>query len=207
MPPDLELIRSVKGFLDEEEGWQLYRLALEAAARGPCLEIGSYCGKSALWIGTACRERGQTLFSVDHHRGSEEQQPGEEYFDPALFDPRAGRVDTWPWFRQSLELAGLEETVVPVLCRSSLAARAWKTPVSLIFIDGGHAFDTVLADYRGWSPHLLPGGMLLFHDVFEDPSQGGQAPYEVCRHALASGRFAPHSTVASLRALRRLSAD
>jgi MMP 1-O-methyltransferase len=207
MPPDLDLIRTVKGFIDETEGWHLYRLALEAAAQGPCLEIGSYCGKSALWIGTACRERGQVLFSVDHHRGSEEQQPGEAYSDPALFDARAGRVDTWHWFRETLARAGLEETVVPVVCRSALAARAWKTPVSMVFIDGGHAFDTVLTDYRAWSPHLTPGGVLLFHDIFEDPSQGGQAPYQVYRQALDSGRFEPHSTVASLRALRRLSAD
>ncbi|MFO7709268.1 MAG: class I SAM-dependent methyltransferase [Desulfobacterales bacterium] len=203
MPPDLELIRATKGFLDEEEGWRLHRLTLESAATGPCLEIGSYCGKSALWIGSACREKRQILFSVDHHRGSEEQQPGEEYFDPALFDPVAGRVDTFRHFLNTLARAGLENAVVPIVCRSDVAARAWKTPVSLLFIDGGHAFDTVLGDYRAWSPHLIPGGLLAFHDVFPDPSQGGQAPYQVYRHALESGDFTEHSAIKSLSVLQR----
>lgn len=203
MPPDLDLIRATKGFLDEEEGWHLHRLALAAAEAGPCLEIGSYCGKSALWIGPACRERGQVLFSVDHHRGSEEQQPGEEYFDPALFDPVAGRVDTFRHFRATLERAGLESAVVPIVCRSDIAAGAWATPLSLLFIDGGHAFNTVLGDYRAWSPHLIPGGLLAFHDVFPDPSQGGQAPYQVYRRALESGGFADHSVVKSLAVLLR----
>jgi predicted O-methyltransferase YrrM len=204
MPPDLDLIQRTKGFLDEQEGWHLYRLACGAAGMGPCLEVGSYCGKSALWIGSACREKTQVLFSVDHHRGSEEQQPGEEYFDPALFDPAMGRVDTFRHFRTTLALAGLEEAVVPIVCRSETAARAWGTRLSLVFIDGGHAFDTVMGDYCAWSPHLLPGGLLAFHDVFPDPSQGGQAPYQVCRHALESGRFTEHSVVKSLVVLLRI---
>lgn len=201
MPVDRDLLRSVKGFLADEEGAHLYRLALEAAARGPCLEVGSYCGKSAVWLGAACREKGQVLFSVDHHRGSEEQQPGEEYFDPQLFDPRAGRVDTFGFFRETLERAGLADTVVPIVCRSELAARAWATPLSLVFIDGGHALETVSADCRCWAPHLLSQGLLVFHDVFSDPSMGGQAPYQVYRQALDSGGFEAHSAVDSLRAL------
>jgi predicted O-methyltransferase YrrM len=202
MPPDLDLIRRTKGFLEDAEGEHLYRLALAAAVMGPCLEVGSYCGKSTVWIGTACREAAQVLFAVDHHRGSEEQQPGEEYFDPALFDPAAGRIDTFRHFRATLAAAGLEDTVVPVACPSELAARAWKTPLSLVFIDGGHALDTVAADCRLWSGCLLPGGLLAFHDIFPDPAQGGQAPFQVYREALASGRFAEHSFVRSLGVLR-----
>jgi len=202
MPPDLDLIRRTKGFLEDAEGEHLYRLALAAAVMGPCLEVGSYCGKSTVWIGTACREAAQVLFAVDHHRGSEEQQPGEEYFDPALFDPAAGRIDTFRHFRATLAAAGLEDTVVPVACPSELAARAWKPPLSLVFIDGGHALDTVAADCRLWSGCLLPGGLLAFHDIFPDPAQGGQAPFQVYREALASGRFAEHSFVRSLGVLR-----
>ena len=203
MPPNLDLIARTKGFLEDAEGEHLYRLARAAAVLGPCLEIGSYCGKSTVWIGTACREAGQVLFAVDHHRGSEEQQPGEEYFDPALFDPAAGRIDTYRHFRTTLADAGLEDTVVPIVCRSELAARAWKTPLSLVFIDGGHALDTVAADSRLWSEPLMPGGLLVFHDIFPDPSQGGQAPYQVYREALAGGRFAEHSLVRSLGVLVR----
>jgi predicted O-methyltransferase YrrM len=201
MPVDPDLIHSVKGFLAEEEGDHLYRLALEAAGRGPCLEIGSYCGKSTAYLGAACREKGQVLFSVDHHQGSEEQQPGEEYFDPQLYDPLAGGMDTFRFFRETLHRAGLEDTVVPVVCRSALAGRAWATPLSLVFIDGGHALETVSTDYRSWAPHLLARGLLVFHDVFPDPSMGGQAPYQVYRQALDSGGFVEHSAVASLRAL------
>jgi predicted O-methyltransferase YrrM len=203
MPPDLDLIARTRGFLEPEEGEHLYRLSLEAARRGPCLEIGSYCGKSTIYLGAACREAGQVLFAVDHHRGSEEQQPGEEYFDPALFDPAAGRIDTFPHFRATLAAADLEDTVVPIVCRSELAARAWKTPLSLVFIDGGHALETVAADYRLWSAQLMPAGLLVIHDVFPDPAQGGQAPYQVYREALAGGRLAEHSFVRSLGVLMR----
>jgi predicted O-methyltransferase YrrM len=203
MPPDLDLIARTRGFLEPEEGEHLYRLSLEAARRGPCLEIGSYCGKSTIYLGAACREAGQVLFAVDHHRGSEEQQPGEEYFDPALFDPAAGRIDTFPHFRATLAAADLEDTVVPIVCRSELAARAWKTPLSLVFIDGGHALETVAADYRLWSAQLMPAGLLVIHDVFPDPAQGGQAPYQVYMEALAGGRLAEHSFVRSLGVLMR----
>jgi predicted O-methyltransferase YrrM len=203
MPPDFDLIRAVKGFLADDEGLHLYRAALEAAHLGPCLEVGSYCGKSTVCIGTACRESGRVLFAIDHHRGSEEQQPGEAYFDPALFDPAAGRFDTFRHFRDTLSRAGLQETVVPIVCRSELAAREWAAPLGFVFIDGGHAFDTVSADYRNWSPHLMPGGLLAFHDVFPDPSKGGQAPYQVYRQALDSGLFKEHSLIQSLVVLER----
>jgi predicted O-methyltransferase YrrM len=205
MPPDLDLIRATKGFLADDEGRHLYQVALEAAHLGPCLEIGSYCGKSTVCIGTACRESGQVLFAIDHHRGSEEQQPGEEYFDPALFDPLSGRIDTFRLFCDTLSRAGLQDTVAPIVCRSELAARAWATPLSFLFIDGGHAFDTVSADYRNWSPHLMPGGLLAFHDVFPDPSKGGQAPYQVYRQAMDSGCFKEHSFIQSLAVLLRKS--
>jgi len=205
MPLDLDLIRATKGFLADDEGRHLYQVALEAAHLGPCLEIGSYCGKSTVCIGTACRESGQLLFAIDHHRGSEEQQPGEEYFDPALFDPLSGRIDTFRLFCDTLSRAGLQDTVAPIVCRSELAARAWATPLSFVFIDGGHAYDTVSADYRNWSPHLMPGGLLAFHDVFPDPSKGGQAPYQVYREALDSGCFKEHSFIQSLAVLKRKS--
>ena len=192
MPLDLNLIRRTKGFLEESEGEHLYYVALKAGRVGPCLEIGGYCGKSALYLGTACRECGQVLFSVDHHLGSEEQQPGEEYFDPGLFDPISGRVDTFRRFRDTIARAGLEDTVVPLVCRSALAARSWTTPLSLVFIDGGHSSKAVSTDYKVWSHHVMTGGFLVFHDVFFDLSKGGLAPYEVYRTAIASGLFREH---------------
>ncbi|MCP4665402.1 MAG: class I SAM-dependent methyltransferase, partial [Deltaproteobacteria bacterium] len=155
-----ELLRSVKGFLDQEEGRRLYDIAREAGRLGPCLEIGSYCGKSTIYLGAACRESRAALFSIDHHRGSEEQQPGEEYFDPELCDPQTGGVDTFREFRKTLEKAELEDIVVPIVCRSEVAARSWATPLGLVFIDGGHSFEAALTDYNCWAGFILPKGYL-----------------------------------------------
>ena len=196
-------LKNIKGFLDEDEGRALYAAALEASRDGPCLEIGSYCGKSAVYLGLACKVTGGVLFSIDHHRGSEEQQPGEAYFDPDLYDYRAFAVDTFGAFRQTLALADLEQTVIPVVSRSETIAANWATPLSLVFIDGGHAPETVTADFHAWAHHLRPGGCLLIHDIFEDPAKGGQAPYHVYQMALASGDYTPEARVKTLGILRK----
>ena len=197
-------IDKIPGFLDGAEGAALYTYALTASRLGPCLEIGSYCGKSAVYLGMACRKRGNVLFSVDYHRGSEEQQPGELYFDPSLFNYHTFSVDTFPDFRKTLAMNGLEDTVVPMVCRSDLAARSWRIPLGLVFIDGGHSRAAVRADYNGWNSHILPGGYLLVHDIFKDPAKGGQAPYEIYRHAVASGRFTELNMVGTLGVLQRV---
>jgi len=203
MDIDQKLLDSVKGFLDEDEGRCLYEMALQAGRMGPCLEIGSYCGKSTLYLGAACRKSCSILFSIDHHRGSEEQQPGEEYFEPGLFDPQSGHLDTFREFRKTIASAGLEDTVVPIVCRSEVAARRWATPLSLVFIDGGHALETVFTDYNVWVGHIVSGGYLLVHDIFADPARGGQAPFQIYNLALASGLFREVDTVKTLGVLQR----
>ena len=195
---------SVKGFLHPEEGARLYGLALEAAGRGPVLEVGSYCGRSTLYLGAACQAAGQQLFALDHHRGSEEHQPGEAYHDADLFDAAMGRVDTLPELRRTLARAGLEDTVLPIVAGTRQAGRHWRTPLGMVFIDGGHSEAAALADYRTWAPHIVPGGVLAIHDIFPDPREGGQAPYHIYQLALASGLFEPLETVHTLGALRRL---
>ncbi|MGM0787027.1 MAG: class I SAM-dependent methyltransferase [Thermodesulfobacteriota bacterium] len=204
MEIDPGTIESARGFLDPDEGGRLYELALDASALGPCLEVGSYCGRSALYLGTGCSKNNGVLFSIDHHRGSEDQQPGEGYFDPEAWDPSAGRVDTLPLFRKTLEKAGLEQTVVPMVCTSQAAARMWATPLSLVFIDGGHTFEAAFADYCAWATHVMPSGYLVIHDIFKNPEQGGQAPYQIYRMALASGLFAELPMTKTLGVLRRL---
>ena len=198
-----KLLNDVKGFLDVREGKTLYEIALEASKQGPCLEIGSYCGKSTIYIGTACRENNGILFSIDHHRGSEEQQPGEEYFDPELFDNEACRADTFKEFRNTVETAGLEDTVVSMVCRSEVAARLWTTPLSLVFIDGGHSYEAAYTDYNSWAGHIIPHGYLLIHDIFKDPEKGGQAPYHIYKMAIASGLFRELPMIQTLGVLRR----
>jgi len=184
-----EKIDKVKGFLDEREADCLYRIALDAGRKGPCLEIGSYCGKSSVYLGMACKINGTILYSIDHHRGSEEQQPGEEYFDPDLLDQDTGKIDTLRFFRKTIADFGLEDIVIPVVGRSSVIGKFWNTPLSLLFIDGSHAYDAALNDYEIWAKHLIDGGYLLFHDIFSDPAKGGQAPYLVYQKAVSSGLY------------------
>lgn len=197
-------VDSVKGFLAPDEGRALYRAAQSACALGPCLEVGSYCGKSTVYLGAACRERGQLLYAVDHHRGSEEHQPGEGYHDPELFDERRGRFDSFPRFQQTLEQFDLLGTVVPMVAPSALAARHWQAPLGLVFIDGGHSMEAALSDYRCWAGKVAPGGVLAIHDVFPDPADGGRAPHHIWQLAVDSGLFEPEPLVESLGILRRL---
>ena len=173
---DQSFIDSIKGFMDQDEGRALHDIALEASRRGPCLEIGSYCGKSAVYLGSACRENGAILFSIDHHRGSEEQQPGEAYFDPSLYDYKAFCMKTLSFFRQTLALSNLEETVVPIVSASEVVARAWATPLSLVFIDGGHAFETAKRDYESWSDQHHARRLSAHSRYLRGPRPGRSGP-------------------------------
>ncbi len=156
-----------------------------------------------MYLGAACKENGSILYSIDHHRGSEEQQPGEAYFDPETYNHKFNAVDTFPLFRRTISTARLEDTVVPIVAPSSVAARGWRTPLSLVFIDGGHSYDSTYADYISWAGHIIPGGYLLIHDLFEDPLDGGQAPYQVYQLALADGRFQEMERTGTLGVLKR----
>ena len=190
-----------------DEGLALYAAASRAAALGPLVEIGTYCGKSTLYLVAAAREHGRVVVTLDHHRGSEEHQPGWEYHDPGLVDPAAGRIDTLPMLRRTLHAAGVEESVVAVVGASSAVAALWSTPVALVFIDGGHTEAAARADYDGWARHVMPGGLLVIHDVFPDPADGGQAPYHIYLDAIHSGQFREESVTGSLRVLRRVEMD
>lgn len=203
MKIDLVNVSKVKGFLDEQEAWRLYETALEASKSAPCLEIGSYCGKSAIFLGVACRENQAVLFSVDHHTGSEEQQPGQEYFDPDLLDVQTGKIDTLRLFRKTIFDFQLENSVIPIIGRSEIIGQAWKTPLALLFIDGSHAYESVLNDYQIWSQHIIPGGYLVFHDIFPNPAEGGQAPYRVYQQALASDLYEASPLFKSLGILKK----
>ena len=199
---------AAKGFMPEDEGMLLHRRALEQLAHGPVLEVGTYCGKSAVYMGAAARIVGgpqAVVFTVDHHHGSEENQVGWEHHDASLVDARTGRMDTLPVFRRTIEDAGLEDVVVAVIGQSTTVSAHWRTPLSLLFIDGGHAEVHAQNDYSGWAHHLAPQGLLVIHDVFADPADGGQAPYHVYQRALASDAFTEEEALGSMRVLRRTS--
>lgn len=189
-----------------EEGDALYEAAIEAASAvpgAPFVEIGSYCGRSTIWLAAAARCCGRILFAVDHHRGSEENQAGWEHHDPDVVDAQTGLMDTLPFLRAALHEAGLEPEVVAVVGRSPVVAAHWNTPAALVFIDGGHGVEPARQDHEGWARHVAPGGTLAIHDVFSDPADGGRPPYEqIYLPALAAG-FEHRSAVGSLRLLTR----
>jgi predicted O-methyltransferase YrrM len=199
--------RAAKGFMPDDEGAALFEAGRRAAASGlgPLLEIGTYCGKSALYLGAAAKEGGSTLFTVDHHRGSEENQAGWDHHDQDVVDPRTGRMDTLPWARRTIEEAALETDVVFLVGASTTVARYWATPLSLLFIDGGHGAEVAWADYRAWVRSVAPGGWLAIHDVFPDPADGGRPPYELYCEAQTTGGFTDDEAAGcgSLKVLRR----
>ncbi len=206
-PEVLAAFEAAKGFMPVHEGLALYAAATEAGALGlPLLEVGTYCGRSTILLADAARTAGVSALTVDHHRGSEEQQPGWEYHDPTVVDPEVGLMDTLPTFRRTLHRAGLEEHVVALVGRSPQVAAVWAGPLGLVFIDGGHTDEHANGDYEGWAPHVAEGGLLVIHDVFPEPADGGQAPYRVYLRALASGAFTEVSVTDSLRVLRRTGA-
>lgn len=208
-PDVLKAFEAAKGFMPLAEGLALYTAAVQAAQRLPglpLLEVGTYCGRSTILLADAARAAGTVAVTVDHHRGSEEQQPGWEYHDADLVDPEVGRMDTLPTFRRTLYAAGLEEHVVAVVGRSPQVAALWTRPLALVFIDGGHTDEHAANDYQGWAPLVAPDGLLVIHDVFADPADGGQAPYRIYWRALESGAFTETSVNGSLRVLRRTGA-
>ena len=201
LPIDIE---KVKGFLDPSEGEALYIHSKTATEGGPALEIGSYCGKSAVYIGLAAKENDEKLYSVDHHKGSEEQQPGEEYYDPDLIDKTRKGIDTLPFFLDTIRKSDLEGVVIPVVSTSEEAYADISLQFSFIFIDGWHSEEAAQNDYRLWSVRLIDEGVLAIHDVFPNPEDGGRPPYNIYLKALESGNFEEIDAVGSLRILRKI---
>ena len=191
-----------KGFMPDEDAAAL-RAAAAQAPVGVWLEIGTYCGKSTVHLGVVAREVGAHLITVDHHRGSEENQPGWEWHDESLVDAHAGRIDTLPSLRRTLFDAGIEQTVDVVIGTTQRVGRWWTTPLTFLFLDGNHTEDVAQHDYLAFATHVVPGGLLAVHDVFPDPRDGGQPPWHVVQRAVESAAFEQVSVSGSLRVLRR----
>ena len=194
----------VKGFLEKQEAESLYQFAKKYSSLGPCLEIGSYCGKSAVYLGAAMKENNQILYSIDHHKGSEEQQPGEEFFDLDLLDETGKGINTLPFFLETLDKAGLRDNVVPIVSTSLEASEVWSEPLAMVFIDGGHSDQAANDDYDFWHPHIMQGGLLAIHDVFPNPEDGGRPPFNIYTKAKESGLFKEVDMINSLALLEKL---
>ena len=197
-------LNSVKGFLDHDEGICLYNHALSSSKKGPILEIGSYCGKSTIYLATAAKEYNCSVYSIDHHSGSEENQVGWEYHDIELFDEETGKINSFPEFMRNLRKANLLDTVIPIVSDSSLVSRDWKIPLSMVFIDGGHTMEAAFNDFNNWKDKIIKGGILAIHDVFPNPDDGGRPPFEIYRKALSENNFKEVEAVKSLRILEKL---
>ncbi|HMS48650.1 MAG: class I SAM-dependent methyltransferase [Candidatus Microthrix subdominans] len=206
-PEDRQAAEAARGFMPPDEGLALHAAAvaaLTAVGSAPMLEIGSYCGKSALYLGSAARDAGRVLFALDHHRGSEENQAGWEHHDADLVDPDLDLLDTLATFRSTIHEVGLERVVVALVGHSEVVAPVWGSMLALLFIDGGHGSEPAHRDYELWTPHVAPGGTLAIHDVFPDPNDGGRPPYEIYLRAIESGEFVETGHTGSLRLLRRV---
>ncbi len=199
------LADQVTGFMPADEGRALYDAAIRYLGDGTGVEIGTYCGKSTLLLGAAAQQSGGVLYTIDHHHGSEEHQPGWAYHDTSLVDPVSGRFDTLPSLRRALDTAELDENVVAVVGKSVVVARGWRTPLRFLFIDGGHTEEAAQRDFDGWARWVDVGGALVIHDVFPDPDDGGQAPFHVYQRALETGAFREVSAIGSIRVLERIS--
>lgn len=197
-------INTVKGFLDPIEGEALYLYAKQYVTNDPCLEIGSYCGKSSVYLGSAVKENGQKLYSIDHHKGSEEQQPGEEYFDSDLINSEGNGIDTLPFFLETIEKSKLDKFVIPIVSSSEEAYQDFTLNFDMVFIDGGHSEKAAQKDYELWSQRITKGGLLAIHDVFPNPEDGGRPPYNIYRRALESGNFKKLEMIKTLGLLKKV---
>ncbi|MBD16901.1 MAG: hypothetical protein CL513_01495 [Actinobacteria bacterium] len=201
----VKVAEAVKGFLPKNEAAALYDAAIAVEVDGPLLEVGSYCGKSSVYLGYAAQSIGRVLYALDHHRGSEENQAGWEHHDSELIDKQKGVMDTLPYFRDAIFAAGLEHVVIALVGHSGVIARNWTTPLSFLFIDGGHGEEPAKADFNGWVPKVKEGGTLAIHDVFPNPKDGGRPPYEqIYLPAIESGNWNEVHVEGSLRILKRV---
>ena len=183
----IEKFDSIKGFLDLNEGIALYEEVKRVSENNFCVEIGSYCGKSTCFIGQACKENKSKLITIDHHKGSEEQQLGELYFDAEVYDEKLGRVNTLPLLEKNLAKFDLEDVVKPLVMDSISASKIVENNADLIFIDGSHTFESAESDYELWKNKIKKGGTLAIHDVYDSEDEGGQAPNKIFKESLNEG--------------------
>ena len=202
-PSNLNKAQLIKGFLNHQEGLALYEIAKTVSHLGPLLEVGSYCGKSTAYLGQAAQYTDNVVFAIDHHRGSEEHQLGQEYHDKDLYDPVAERINSFTLFEKNINDLKLNDTVIPIVAPSQLVAKFWKTPLGMVFIDGSHSEESAQADFENWAHQILPGGVLAIHDVFDDPEKGGQAPFNIWKKAFSSGLYLDMKQVKTLRFLQK----
>ena len=176
-------IDNLKGFMPKHEGIALTKWSEKFSSIGPIMEIGSYCGKSAIYLSKGAILNDKLVYTIDHHFGSEEHQIKEEYFDSEIFDYKNQRVNTLPLLIKNINKIQVKN-IVPIVSNSVDIASKWDAKLGMVFIDGGHSFKAANNDYVSWSTKIKKNGALVIHDIFENPDEGGQAPFEIFQKAL-----------------------
>ena len=176
-------IDKLKGFMPQHEGIALTKWSEKFSSIGPIMEIGSYCGISAIYLSKGAILNDQLVYTIDHHFGSEEHQIKEEYFDSEIFDYKNHRVNTLPLLIKNINKIQVKN-IVPIVSNSVDIASKWDAKLGMVFIDGGHSFKAANNDYVSWSTKIKKNGALVIHDIFENPDEGGQAPFEIFQKAL-----------------------
>ena len=181
----IDAISKLKGFMPISEGTALLKWAQKFSKNGPIMEIGTYCGKSTIYLATGALQNNQFVYTIDHHEGSEEHQINEEYFDSETYDFIKKRVDTFPLLIKNINKLNIKN-IIPIISESSRVSKNWETNLSMLFIDGGHSIESASNDYECWESKIIKGGALVIHDIFERPQDGGQAPYEIYKRSIKS---------------------
>ena len=147
------IARQVDGFLTDNEGELLYSFAEKCTSNGAIVEIGSWKGKSTIWLGHGSKNgNGATVYAVDPHVVSQ----AHRFY---------GNVRPFEEFTRNIKNAGVDDTVVPIVQTSETASKNFKACIELIFVDGAHEFQAVLLDFLLWFPKLVDGGTIVFHDT------------------------------------------
>ena len=180
---NFDQIKKIKGFMPEHEGNALFQWAKNFSKLGPIMEIGTYCGKSSLYLSLGAKKNNEYVYTIDHHLGSEEHQFNEEYFDEEIYDYKNNRVNTLPLLIKNINKCKAEN-IVPIIGESKLLSKNWQSNISMLFIDGGHSYESANNDYKYWESKIITDGCLVIHDIFENPNEGGQAPYKIFQKAL-----------------------
>ena len=183
---NLKEIGNVKGFMPKNEGMALLKWAEHFSSIGPLLEIGTYCGKSSLYLCAGAKHNNENVYTIDHHSGSEEHQLNEEYFDEEIYDQALNKINTLPLLIDNINKFKVSN-IIPIVAESKKVSVNWSIKLGMVFIDGSHSYESANSDYIAWETYISKKGALVIHDIFENPEEGGQAPYEIYKKALNNG--------------------
>jgi len=149
------------GLITEREGETLYNLAKNGPGKGAIVEIGSFKGKSTIYLASGSKAAGrEKVYAIDTHMAWKEKGKTRA----GIYVPKKG---AFKFFLSNLRKARVEDWVVPVKEYSHKANEKWSKPIRLLFIDGSHKYLHVKLDFLLWEPFIAKGGIIALHDSHE----------------------------------------